>query len=31
MNGKRYSRQRELIFEALRHTHEHPTAEMLYR
>ena len=31
MNGKRYSRQRELIFEALRHTKEHPTAEMLYR
>ena len=31
MNGKRYSRQRELIFEALRHTREHPTAEMLYR
>ena len=31
MNGKRHSRQRELIFETLQHTHEHPTAEMLYR
>lgn len=31
MNGKRYSRQRELIIETLRHTNEHPTAEMLYR
>lgn len=30
MNGKRYSRQRELIYEALMHTEEHPTAEMLY-
>ena len=27
MNGKRYSRQRELIYEALRH----PTAEMIYQ
>ena len=31
MNGKRYSRQRELIFEALKHTKEHPTAEMVYQ
>ena len=31
MNGKRYSRQRELIFEALKHTTEHPTAEMVYQ
>ena len=30
MNGKRYSRQRELIYEALRQTDEHPTAEMVY-
>lgn len=31
MNGKRYSRQRELIFETLKHSEEHPTAEMLYQ
>jgi len=31
MSGKRYSRQRELIYERLRSTKEHPTAEMLYR
>lgn len=31
MNGKRYSRQRELIYETLKHTKEHPTAEMLYQ
>lgn len=31
MNGKRYSRQRELIYEALLHTKEHPTAEMVYQ
>lgn len=31
MNGKRYSRQRELIYEALMHTKEHPTAEMVYQ
>lgn len=30
MNGKRYSRQRELIYETLIHTTEHPTAEMVY-
>lgn len=30
MNGKRYSRQRELIHEALRNTDQHPTAEMVY-
>ena len=29
MNGKRYSRQRELIYEALRQTEQHPTAEMI--
>ena len=28
MNGKRYSRQRELIYEALRQTEQHPTAEL---
>lgn len=31
MTGKRYSRQRELIYEAVRGTEEHPTAEMVYR
>ena len=31
MNGKRYSRQRELIYQALCQTDEHPTAEMVYR
>ena len=31
MNGKRYSRQRELIYEALRQTEHHPTAEMIYQ
>ena len=31
MNGKRYSRQRELIYEALMNTKEHPTAEMVYQ
>lgn len=30
MNGKRYSRQRELIYQALIHTDQHPTAEMIY-
>jgi Fur family peroxide stress response transcriptional regulator len=31
MNGKRYSRQRELIFETLKGTDRHPTAEMVYQ
>ena len=31
MNGKRYSRQRELIYQTLCRTDEHPTAEMVYR
>ena len=31
MNGKRYSRQRELIFDAVKHTDLHPTAEMVYQ
>ncbi len=30
MNGKRYSRQRELIYEAVKGTDQHPTAEMVY-
>ena len=30
MRGRRYSRQRELIFEAVRDSKEHPTAEMVY-
>ena len=30
MSGKRYSRQRELIYEAVRASKEHPTAEMVY-
>ena len=31
MIGKRYSRQRELIYHCVRKSHEHPTAEMVYR
>lgn len=31
MGGKRYSRQRELIYQALKHTDQHPTAEMVYQ
>jgi Fur family peroxide stress response transcriptional regulator len=31
MGGKRYSRQREIIFETLRGTDRHPTAEMVYQ
>lgn len=31
MNGKRYSRQRELIYQALMNTDQHPTAEMVYQ
>lgn len=31
MNGKRYSRQRELIYETLKGTNQHPTAEMVYQ
>lgn len=30
MTGKRYSRQRELIYQCLMDTDQHPTAEMLY-
>lgn len=30
MNGKRYSRQRELIYQCLVNTKKHPTAEMIY-
>ena len=30
MKGKRYSRQRELIYQALMATDQHPTAEMIY-
>ena len=30
MSGKRYSRQRELIYQCLLHTDQHPTAEMIY-
>lgn len=30
MTGKRYSRQRELIYQHLMTTDEHPTAEMIY-
>lgn len=30
MNGKRYSRQRELIYQTLMETDQHPTAEMVY-
>ena len=31
MNGTRYSRQRELIYEAVKGSGQHPTAEMVYR
>ena len=31
MPGQRYSRQRELIYEAVRATDQHPTAEMVFR
>lgn len=31
MPGKRYSRQRELIYQAVLGAKEHPTAEMVYR
>ncbi len=31
MSGKRYSRQRELIYQALLHTDAHPTADMVYQ
>lgn len=31
MNGKRYSRQRELIYQTLMETTEHPTADMVYQ
>ena len=31
MAAQRYSRQRELIYQALLHTREHPTAEMVYQ
>lgn len=31
MSGKRYSRQRELIYQALAGTTQHPTAEMIYK
>lgn len=31
MAGKRYSRQRELIYEAVCGSKEHPTAEMVYQ
>lgn len=31
MAATRYSRQRELIYRALRETREHPTAEMIYQ
>lgn len=31
MEGKRYSRQRELIYSCLRSTKIHPTAEMIYQ
>lgn len=30
MKGRRYSRQRELIYQALRESSRHPTAEMIY-
>ena len=30
MKGKRYSRQRELIYQTLMATDQHPTAEMIY-
>lgn len=31
MAGKRYSRQRELIYEAVKNSKEHPTAEMVFQ
>ncbi len=31
MTGKRYSRQRELIYQAVLGSKEHPTAEMVYQ
>ena len=31
MNGTRYSRQREMIYEAIKKSDQHPTAEMVYR
>lgn len=31
MAGKRYSRQRELIYQAVMGSREHPTAEMVYQ
>ncbi|MDE6107481.1 MAG: transcriptional repressor [Oscillospiraceae bacterium] len=31
MAGKRYSRQRELIYEAVKGSNAHPTAEMVYQ
>jgi Fur family peroxide stress response transcriptional regulator len=31
MAGKRYSKQRELIYECVKHTKEHPSAEMVYQ
>ena len=31
MNGTRYSRQRELIYQCLKESREHPTAEMIYQ
>ena len=31
MPGKRYSRQRELIYQAVQGSKEHPTAEMVYQ
>jgi len=31
MAAQRYSRQRELIYQALKGTNEHPTADMLFR
>ena len=31
MAGKRYSRQRELIYQAVLGSKEHPTAEMVYQ
>lgn len=31
MAGRRYSKQRELIYEAVRGTDQHPTAEMVYQ
>ncbi|MCI8478844.1 MAG: transcriptional repressor [Oscillospiraceae bacterium] len=30
MSGKRYSRQRELIYQTIKGTDQHPTAEMVY-